>query len=93
MRALPSSFRDLGPEGRPSGLFHECQLDVESGAAKEFCKKNGAFNPSTMGTETWLQGSDNAATMRPARVKMGLISACMSAKVPNVGLMAQKAEE
>ncbi len=68
--SMPAAIRNSGRMWGADGKLHDTKFVIPdssyAGVYKEvieFCKKNGAFNPTTMGT------------------------------VPNVGLMAQKAEE
>ena len=68
--SMPAMIRNSGQMWDPSNSTRDTKAVIPDSsyasiysATIEFCKKNGAFNPSTMGT------------------------------VPNVGLMAQKAEE
>ncbi len=68
--SMPAAIRNSGRMWGADGNLHDTKFVIPdssyAGVYKEvieFCKKNGAFNPTTMGT------------------------------VPNVGLMAQKAEE
>lgn len=68
--SMPAAFRNSGKMWGPDGKLHDTKFTIPDGsyagvyqAVVEFCKKNGAFDPTTMGN------------------------------VPNVGLMAQKAEE
>jgi len=68
--SMPAAIRNSGRMWGADGELHDTKFVIPDSSyagvyreAIEFCKKNGAFNPTTMGT------------------------------VPNVGLMAQKAEE
>ena len=68
--SMPAMIRNSGQMWGPDGKSHDTKAVIPDSsyasvyeATIEFCKKNGAFDPATMGT------------------------------VPNVGLMAQKAEE
>ena len=68
--SMPPMIRDSGKMWGPDGKLHDTKAVIPDGSYAgvyneviEFCKKNGAFDPATMGS------------------------------VPNVGLMAQKAEE
>ena len=68
--SMPPMIRDSGKMWGTDGKLHDTKAVIPDGSyagvykeVVEFCKKNGAFDPSTMGS------------------------------VPNVGLMAQKAEE
>jgi len=68
--SMPAAIRTSGQMWGPDGKLHDTKFMIPdrsyAGIYQEvidFCKENGAFNPSTMGT------------------------------VPNIGLMAQKAEE
>jgi len=68
--SMPAAIRNSGCMWGPDGNLHDTKFVIPDSSyagvykeAIEFCKKNGAFDPTTMGT------------------------------VPNVGLMAQKAEE
>jgi isocitrate dehydrogenase len=68
--SMPPVIRDSGKMWGPDGQLHETKAVIPDGSyapvyeeVVEFCKKNGAFDPKTMGS------------------------------VPNVGLMAQAAEE
>ena len=68
--SMPAMIRSSGQMWGPDGKLHDTKAVIPDSsyagvfeATIEFCKKNGAFDPTTMGT------------------------------VPNVGLMAQKAEE
>ena len=68
--SMPAMIRNSGQMWGPDGKSHDTKAVIPDSSYAgvyettiEFCKKHGAFNPSTMGT------------------------------VPNVGLMAQKAEE
>ena len=68
--SMPAALRSSGQMWGPDGLLHDMKAIIPdrsyAGIYQEvidYCKQNGAFNPSTMGS------------------------------VPNVGLMAQKAEE
>ncbi|PSR56842.1 NADP-dependent isocitrate dehydrogenase [Adhaeribacter arboris] len=68
--SMPAAIRTSGKMWGPDGQLHDTKYMIPdrsyAGIYQEvidFCKKNGAFDPSTMGT------------------------------VPNIGLMAQKAEE
>ena len=68
--SMPAALRSSGQMWGPNGELHDTKFTIPdrcySGIYQEvfdFCKKHGAFDPTTMGT------------------------------VPNVGLMAQKAEE
>ncbi|MDQ4139540.1 MAG: NADP-dependent isocitrate dehydrogenase [Bacteroidota bacterium] len=68
--SMPAAIRTSGKMWGPDGQLHDTKFMIPdrsyAGIYQEvidFCKKNGAFDPSTMGT------------------------------VPNIGLMAQKAEE
>jgi len=68
--SMPAAFRTSGQMWGPDGKLHDTKFMIPdrsyAGIYQEvidFCKENGAFDPSTMGT------------------------------VPNIGLMAQKAEE
>jgi isocitrate dehydrogenase len=68
--SMPAAIRNSGRMWGADGNLHDTKFVIPDSSYAgvyreviEFCKKNGAFNPTTMGT------------------------------VPNVGLMAQKAEE
>lgn len=68
--SMPAMIRNSGQMWGPDGKSHDTKAVIPDSSYAgvyattiEFCKKNGAFDPTTMGT------------------------------VPNVGLMAQKAEE
>ncbi|HEY5649147.1 MAG TPA: NADP-dependent isocitrate dehydrogenase, partial [Nitrospiria bacterium] len=68
--SMPPMIRDSGKMWGPDGELHDTKAVIPDGSyagvyneVVEFCKKNGAFDPATMGS------------------------------IPNVGLMAQKAEE
>ncbi|HEX9758977.1 MAG TPA: NADP-dependent isocitrate dehydrogenase [Nitrospiria bacterium] len=68
--SMPPMIRDSGKMWGPDGKLHDTKAVIPDGSyagvyqeVVDFCKKNGAFNPATMGS------------------------------IPNVGLMAQKAEE
>ncbi len=68
--SMPAMIRESGKMWGPDGELHDCKATIPDGSYAgvyqeviDFCKKNGAFDPATMGS------------------------------VPNVGLMAQKAEE
>jgi isocitrate dehydrogenase len=68
--SMPPMIRDSGQMWGPDGKLHDTKAVIPDGSyapvyeeVVEFCKKNGAFDPRTMGS------------------------------VPNVGLMAQAAEE
>lgn len=68
--SIPAAIRNSGKMWGADGNLHDAKIVIPDNsyagvykATVEFCKKNGAFDPTTMGT------------------------------VPNVGLMAQKAEE
>ena len=68
--SMPAMIRSSGQMWGPDGKLHDTKAIIPDSSYAgvfettiEFCKKNGAFDPATMGT------------------------------VPNVGLMAQKAEE
>ncbi len=68
--SMPAMIRNSGKMWRPDGKSHDTKAVIPDSSYAgvyettiEFCKKHGAFDPTTMGT------------------------------VPNVGLMAQKAEE
>lgn len=68
--SMPVVIRDGGKMWGPDGQLHDCKAVIPDrcyatmyGEIVDDCRKNGAFNPSTIGS------------------------------VPNVGLMAQKAEE
>lgn len=68
--SMPAMIKNSGQMWGPDGKSHDTKAVIPDSsyasvyeATIEFCKKNGAFDPATMGT------------------------------VPNVGLMAQKAEE
>jgi len=68
--SMPPMIRDSGKMWGPDGKLHDTKAVIPDGSyapvyheVVEFCKKNGAFDPRTMGS------------------------------VPNVGLMAQAAEE
>ncbi|MFQ5597765.1 MAG: NADP-dependent isocitrate dehydrogenase [Nitrospiria bacterium] len=68
--SMPPMIRDSGKMWGPDGQLHETKAVIPDSSyagvyqeVVEFCKKNGAFDPATMGS------------------------------IPNVGLMAQKAEE
>jgi isocitrate dehydrogenase len=68
--SMPAAIRSSGQMWGPDGALHDTKFVIPDGSyagvyqeVVEFCKRHGAFDPTTMGT------------------------------VPNVGLMAQKAEE
>jgi isocitrate dehydrogenase len=68
--SMPAAIRDSGRMWGPDGKLHDTKFVIPDGSyagvyreVVEFCKRHGAFDPTTMGS------------------------------VPNVGLMAQKAEE
>ncbi len=68
--SMPAMIRESGKMWGPDGELNDCKATIPDNsyagvyqAVVEFCQKNGAFDPTTMGS------------------------------VPNVGLMAQKAEE
>lgn len=68
--SMPPMIRDSGRMWGPDGKLHDTKAVIPDGSyagvyqeVVDFCKKNGAFDPATMGS------------------------------VPNVGLMAKKAEE
>jgi len=68
--SMPPMIRDSGRMWGPDGKLHDTKAVIPDSSyagvyheVVEFCKKNGAFDPATMGS------------------------------IPNVGLMAQKAEE
>ncbi len=68
--SMPAALRSSGQMWGPDGQLHDMKAVIPDGSYAgvyqeviDFCKRNGAFDPSTMGS------------------------------VPNVGLMAQKAEE
>ncbi len=68
--SMPAMIRESGKMWGPDGKLHDCKATIPDSSYAgvydeviKFCKKHGAFNPTTMGS------------------------------VPNVGLMAQKAEE
>jgi isocitrate dehydrogenase len=68
--SMPAAIRDSGKMWGPDGALHDTKFVIPDGsyagvyqAVIDFCKRHGAFDPTTMGS------------------------------VPNVGLMAQKAEE